>query len=456
MPLSIVILAAGQGTRMHSRLPKVLQRVAGRPLLGHVIDAAERVEADAIHVVYGFGGDVVREALSERNVSWHEQAEQLGTGHAVMQAMPAIPGDHTVLVLYGDVPLIRSQTLAGLVDAAGADRLGLLTVSMDNPTGYGRIVRDAAGAVQCIVEQRDATREQGAIREINTGLIACPAHLLAGWLDRLSNENSQGEYYLTDVVGFAVGDGVPVHTVSAPTVAETLGINDKIQLAEAEKALRERNAQKLLEAGVTLIDPARIDVRGHLECGQDVEIDVNVVFEGNVKLADGVRIGPNCHIRDTEIEDDTQVFANCVIEEAHFGPRCLIGPFARVRPATFLGSQVKLGNFVEVKKSTIAKGSKVNHLSYVGDTTMGQGVNVGAGTITCNYDGANKHQTVIEDGVFIGSGTQLVAPVTLGEGATIGAGSVISREAPAGKLTVARSRQHTIEGWKKPVKKPKS
>ncbi len=452
MPLSIVILAAGQGTRMHSRYPKVLQPLAGRPLLGHVLDTAARLDADDTHVVYGFGGDQVREALADRTVSWHEQAEQLGTGHAVMQALPAIADDQTVLVLYGDVPLIRDQTLSSLVDAAGSDRLGLLTVTMDNPTGYGRIVRDPAGNVQRIVEQRDATREEGAIREINTGIVACRAGLLRGWLERLSNDNSQGEYYLTDIVGFAVGDGVPVHTVSAPTVEETLGINDKVQLADAERALRTRIAGDLLRAGVTLVDPARIDVRGELICGQDVQIDVNAVFEGRVKLGDGVRIGPNCYIRDAEIENESEILANCVIEEAHFGPRCMIGPYARVRPATYLGSGVKLGNFVEVKKSNIAKGSKVNHLTYIGDTTMGEGVNVGAGTITCNYDGARKHQTVIEDGVFVGSGTQLLAPVRVGEGAFIGAGSVVSKDAPGGQLTVARARQVTIKAWKRPTK----
>ncbi len=452
MPLSIVILAAGQGTRMHSRYPKVLQPLAGRPLLGHVLDTAARLDADDTHVVYGFGGDQVREALAERDVSWHEQAEQLGTGHAVMQALPAIADDHTVLVLYGDVPLIRDQTLSSLVDAAGSNRLGLLKVTKDNPTGYPRNVRDTAGNVQRIVEQRDATREEGAIREINTGLVACPARLLRGWLERLSNDNSQGEYYLTDIVGFAVADRVPVHTVSAPTVAETLGINDKLQLADAERALRSRIAGELLRAGVTLSDPDRIDVRGELICGQDVQIDINAVFEGRVKLGDGVRIGPNCYIRDAEIEDESQILANCVIEEAHFGPRCMIGPFARVRPATYLGSGVKLGNFVEVKKSNIAKGSKVNHLTYIGDTTMGEGVNVGAGTITCNYDGARKHQTVIEDGVFVGSGTQLLAPVRVGEGAFIGAGSVVSKDAPGGQLTVARARQVTIKSWKRPKK----
>ncbi len=455
MKLRTLILAAGRGTRMRSSLPKVLQPLAGRPLLEHVIDVAEALEPEGVHVVYGFGGDQVMEAMKHRNVSWHEQAEQLGTGHAVDQAMPAVEDEDVVLVLYGDVPLIQEETLQQLVHLAGENALALLTVKLDNPYGYGRIVRDARGHVLSIVEEKDTSDEQRDINEVNTGVMACRAGLLRGWINALENNNSQGEYYLTDVVALAVTDDVPVHAFITANVEEAFGINDKKHLAEAEAMFRKRVTDGLLEDGVTLVDPLRVDVRGNLTCGQDVYIDTNVTFIGNVKLADGVQIGPNCVIRDTQIEDGTIVYANCVIEEAHFGPRCLIGPFVRVRPETYLGSEVKLGNFVEVKKSVIAKGSKVNHLSYVGDSTIGQKCNLGAGTITCNYDGFNKHKTVLKDGVFVGSGTQLVAPVELGEGAFIGAGSVITKDAPADKLTIGRGRQVTVEKWAKPVKKAK-
>ncbi len=452
MSLSVVILAAGQGTRMKSALPKVLHELAGRPLLDHVIDVAEALTPVGVHVVYGFGGDQVREALGHREVHWHEQAEQLGTGHAVSMAMDDVPDDSQVLVLYGDVPLLEAGTLCELSGVAGPDGLGLLTVRLDDPTGYGRIVRDANDNVVRIVEQKDASDDELAIDEGNTGVLACPAHRLREWIGQLGNDNAQGEYYLTDIVELAVRDGVTTKALIAPTPGETMGINDKVHLAEAEALYRQRIALRLMKDGVTLADPARIDVRGTLTCGQDVFIDANVLFLGDVKLGDGVRVGPNCVIRDTQIEDGTVIHPNCVLEEAHFGPQCQIGPFARVRPESYFGSQVKLGNFVEVKKSNIAKGSKVNHLTYIGDTTMGSKVNVGAGTITCNYDGAYKHKTTIGDDVFIGSGVQIVAPVTLEDGATIGAGSVITKTAPADQLTLERGRQTSIRNWKRPRK----
>ena len=454
MPLTTVILAAGQGTRMRSRLPKVLQPLAGRPLLAHVVATATDLTGEAPLVVYGHGGEAVQAAFGGAAVEWVEQAEQLGTGHAVAQALPRIADHDVVLVLYGDVPLITTDTLQQLIDAAAEDALGVLTATLDDPTGYGRIVRDEDGNVTRIVEQKDATPAERAIAEINTGFVACRAALLRDWVGRLSADNAQGEYYLTDVIAMAVADGVAVNTVQPHSIEEILGINDRRQLAEVEAALRLRNAEALLDAGVTLSDPARVDVRGTLVCGRDVTIDVNVVFEGDVKLDDDVHIGPNCFIRDSQIEQGCEVLANTVIDNAHIGPRCSIGPFARVRPETFLGSEVKIGNFVEVKKSAIAKGSKVSHLSYVGDTRIGQNVNVGAGTITCNYDGVNKHRTVIGDGAFIGSGTQLVAPVTVGEGSTIGAGSTISKDTPPDTLTISRARQKSIEGWQRPVKKP--
>jgi bifunctional UDP-N-acetylglucosamine pyrophosphorylase/glucosamine-1-phosphate N-acetyltransferase len=430
--------------------------MAGRPLLAHVIDVAETLDPVAVHVVYGFGGDQVKTALADRDVSWHHQAEQLGTGHAVAQAMDAVADDAQVLVLYGDVPLLRSSTLTNLVKLGGPDGLGVLTVHLAEPKGYGRIVRDQDDHIVQIVEEKDATQEQRQINEVNTGVIVCPAARLREWISKLENTNAQGEYYLTDIVELAVRDGVTVHALAAADEAETLGVNDKVHLSEAETEYRSRIATALMRQGVTLADPRRIDVRGNLRCGSDVFIDVNAVFIGEVKLGDGVHIGPNVVVIDSQIEDGTQVHPNCVIEKSHFGPRCQIGPFARVRPETYLGSTVKLGNFVEVKKSNIAKGSKVNHLSYVGDSTLGERVNVGAGTITCNYDGANKHRTSIGDDVFIGSGVQLVAPVQVGDGATIGAGSVITKPAPADKLTLERGKQMTLDGWKRPVKKPKS
>ena len=456
MNLSIIILAAGQGTRMRSALPKVLHPVAGRPMLEHVVHTARALGASGIHVVYGHGGPQVLERLGHLPVHWVEQVQQLGTGHAVAQALPQVPPHHRALVLYGDVPLITPKTLKQLMDAASEDALGLLTVHLDDPTGYGRIVRDANGAVQRIVEEKDASAEEKRITETNTGMLVAPADDLRGWVAALRNHNAQGEYYLTDVIAQAVAAGMPVRTVAAPAFEEVLGVNNKAQLATVERIHQRRQAEQAMAQGATLLDPARFDVRGELEVGRDVVIDVNVVICGRVKLGDNVYVGPNCVLRDVEIASGTEIQAHSVVEEASLGPGCRIGPFARIRPGTALAEGVHVGNFVEIKKSTIARSSKVNHLSYVGDATVGARVNIGAGTITCNYDGANKFQTVIGDDVFVGSDTQLVAPVNIGDGATIGAGSTITKDAPAGELTLSRTPQVTRPGWKRPVKKPKS
>ena len=456
MPISVVILAAGQGKRMQSDLPKVLQPVAGRPLLQHVIDAARELAASDIHVVYGHGGERVRETLAAENVTWALQAEQLGTGHAVQQAMPAVPDDHLVLILFGDVPLVQAATMQRLVEAAaGGEALGVLSVRMKDPTGYGRIVRDRAGTVARIVEHKDANQKERAIDEVNTGLMAASAKRMREWLAQLRNDNAQGEYYLTDVVVLAAKAGLKVNVIPADSEDEVLGVNDKVQLAEVESIYRKRRATELMLQGVTLVDPARFDARGPVTAGRDVHIDVNVVFEGVVKLGNRVRIGPNVVIRDSEIGDDTVVFPNCVIDRASIGSSCNIGPFARFRPSSSLAQGVHVGNFVEVKNSILGAGAKANHLTYLGDATVGEKVNVGAGTITCNYDGANKFRTEIGAGAFIGSGAMLVAPVKIGAGATIGAGSTITKDAPDDKLTLARSKQLTLDGWKRPVKQPK-
>ena len=454
-PLSIVILAAGEGKRMRSALPKVLQLLAGRPLLQHVIDTARTLAPSAIHVVYGHEGERVRAALGHAPVSWTLQAPQRGTGHALLQAMPQIPDDHRVLVLYGDVPLIGRETLLQLVQLAGAAGVSILTARFEEPEGYGRIVRNARGLVQKIVEQRDATPRQLALQECNTGVLVGPARRLRGWLGRLTRANSQGEYYLTDVIAMAVKDKVPVKALLAQEPAEVLGVNDKAQLARLESICRARSARELLLAGVTLADPARIDVRGTLTHGSDVFIDVNVIFEGRVALGDRVQIGAGCVVRDSEIGADTQVLPHCVIEGALIGPSCLIGPFARLRPAATLAPEVHIGNFVEVKNSQLGAGSKANHLAYVGDAEIGNRENTGAGTIVANYDGAAKHHTTIGDEVHTGSNSVLVAPITVGAGATIGAGSTVTHSVPAGKLTVARARQTIIEGWRRPVKPAK-
>jgi bifunctional UDP-N-acetylglucosamine pyrophosphorylase / glucosamine-1-phosphate N-acetyltransferase len=450
-PVSVVILAAGEGKRMKSALPKVLQPLAGRPLLAHVIAAARKLSPDAIHVVYGHGGARVRAALEHEHVGWVEQLQQLGTGHAVLQALPHIADDQAVLVLYGDVPLIRAQTLAELLALAGPKSLALLTVRLEHPAGYGRIVR-AKGRVQRIVEEKDATRRELGLHECNTGVLACPARLLKRWLARVQPHNSQGEYYLTDIVAMAVKDKVAVVPLVAGQVSEVLGVNDKAQLAHLEGILRARRAGELLLDGVTLADPARVDIRGSLTHGRDVFIDVNVVFEGDVVLGDGVRVGPGCVVRNSRIGAGTEVFAHCVIDSADIGADCNIGPFARFRPSSRLAAAVHIGNFVEVKNSNMAAGSKANHLAYVGDAEVGARVNIGAGTIIANYDGANKHRTVIQDDVHTGSNSVLVAPITVGAGATIAAGSTVIDAVPAGKLTVARARQTTIENWQRPQK----
>ena len=438
---------------MHSTMPKVLQPLAGRPLLAHVIDLARELSPDAIHIVYGHGGDAVRAAFTDGDLSWAQQREQLGTGHAVMQALPQIPPEHQVLVLCGDVPLTRAATLTGLISAAANTPLTVLTASLADPTGYGRIIRDVDGSVQRIVEQKDATAAERAITEINTGIVIGQAGAMAGWLARLSNDNAQGEYYLTEIVELAATDGVTVAAHELPDLDEAMGINDKLQLAVAERRLQRRFADQAMRDGATIADPARIDIRGTLSVGADVFIDVNCVFAGNVELGDGCRIGANCVISDSTLGAGTQVYANSVIDQSRTGANCNIGPFARIRPETELADKVKIGNFVETKKSTIATGSKVNHLSYIGDTKIGSRVNVGAGTITCNYDGANKHQTTIGDNVFVGSGVNLVAPIVVGAGATIGAGSTLSKDAAAGELTIARTRQTLIAGWRRPKKK---
>jgi bifunctional UDP-N-acetylglucosamine pyrophosphorylase/glucosamine-1-phosphate N-acetyltransferase len=452
-PLAVIILAAGAGKRMHSAQPKVLQPLAGRPLLQHVLDTARTLKPAAIHVVYGHGGEAVREAFAHEPVSWVLQATQQGTGHAVLQVLPQLQPEQRALILYGDGPLITTQTLEALLQAAGRDAVGLLTVNAGNPDGYGRVLRDAQGRVQAIVEEQDATPKQRRVRECNTGVMTLPVNRLTTWLKRITNRNAQGEYYLTDVIGLAVRDRVAVQPLVAADEQEVQGVNDRIQLAAAESAWRARQSRRLLLAGATLIDPTRVDIRGTMTVGQDVVVDVNVVFEGEVKLGDGVRIGPNCLIRNAEIAAGTEVFANCIIDRAVIGPDCRIGPFARVRPESVLAEHVHIGNFVEVKKARIGPRTKANHLTYLGDANIGADVNVGAGTVTCNYDGANKSLTVIEDDVFIGSGSMLVAPVHIGAGANIGAGSTISRTAPPGQLTVGRARQVSIPGWKRPVKR---
>jgi len=436
---------------MRSDLPKVLQPLAGKPMLTHVLATAAEFRADDICVVYGHGGEAVPAAIGDESLRWVLQAEQLGTGHAVQQAMPDTPDENQVLILFGDVPLLTPATLTRLLDETSEDELAVLSVDMEDPTGYGRIVRDG-DAVTGIVEQKDASEAEKDICEINTGVMLCPASRLRAWLHNLDNENAQGEYYLTDVVAMAVRDDVRVRSIKADNWTEVMGINDKKQLAEAERALQARLVDELMAQGVGFADPARVDIRGNLECGKDVFIDVNAVFEGDVYLGDGTKVESNNLIRDSRLGPGTLVHSNCHIEGATTADNCEIGPFARLRPGAELASDVKIGNFVEVKKSTIGDGSKVNHLTYIGDAEVGTGVNVGAGTITCNYDGANKHQTTIGDNVFIGSGVNLVAPVEVGEDATIGAGSTITKPAPGGQLTLERSKQTTIKGWKKPTK----
>ncbi|MCB2262788.1 MAG: bifunctional UDP-N-acetylglucosamine diphosphorylase/glucosamine-1-phosphate N-acetyltransferase GlmU [Candidatus Thiosymbion ectosymbiont of Robbea hypermnestra] len=456
MKLGVVVLAAGQGKRMRSRLPKVLHPLAGRPLLAHALDTAQALGAARICVVYGHGGDLVPRRMADYDCVWVEQAEQQGTGHAVRQAMPSLQDMDRILVLYGDVPLMQPATLQRLVDTAATTELGVLTAVFEEPTGYGRIVRDETGRVLRIVEQRDATQAEQRIDEINTGFLVADRARLDNWLARIDNRNAQGEYYLTDILALAVGDGVEIATSRPRTRDEVCGVNDRVQLATLERIFQRRQAEDLMRNGVTLADPARLDIRGRLHAGEDVSLDVNLVIEGNVRLAAGVSIGPNCLLRDCEIGPGTQIFANSVIEGAVVGADARIGPFARLRPEAVLADAVHVGNFVELKKSQVGEGSKVNHLTYVGDARIGRDVNVGAGTITCNYDGVNKHPTVIGDRAFIGSNASLVAPVEIGEEATVGAGSVISHKAPDGKLSLTRARQTTVEHWHRPRKKPKA
>ena len=436
---------------MHSNLPKVLHPVAGKALVSHVIDTARSLSPQTLCLVYGHGGDTLRNTLDAPDLAWVLQEPQLGTGHAVQQALPHLKQEGTTLILYGDVPLIQSETLNRLVHAAH-DALAILTVELSDPDGYGRIVRDDAGQVVRIVEQKDSTAAERSIREINTGIMAMPTSRLDEWLGRLSNNNAQQEYYLTDIVGMAVEAGLPIRTANPKNEWEVLGVNSKVQLAELERIAQRCTAERLMEQGVRLADPARIDVRGSLVCGRDVFIDVNCVFEGQVVLDEAVEIGPNCVLTNARIGAGTRLAAFTHIEDAVVGPDNKIGPFARLRPGADLAEDVHIGNFVEIKKTSIAAHSKVNHLAYIGDATIGRRVNVGAGTITCNYDGANKFQTIIEDDAFIGSDTQLVAPVTVGRGATLGAGTTLSEDAPPDTLTLTRPKQISISGWKRPVK----
>jgi bifunctional UDP-N-acetylglucosamine pyrophosphorylase/glucosamine-1-phosphate N-acetyltransferase len=453
-PLCVVVLAAGKGTRMRSDVPKVLQPLAGKPLLGHVLDTVQHLAADHVVVVTGFGAQQVQQAFAHQpRLRFALQEPQLGTGHAVQQALPELPDHGVCLVLYADVPLVGASSLAPMVAQARAGALALLTVELPDPTGYGRILRSAGGAVQGIVEHKDATPQQRAIRECNTGILCAPLPQLRRWLARLRNDNAQGEYYLTDVVALAVADGVPVHASTVADADDVLGVNDRGQLAHLERVVQRRAARRLLDSGVTLADPARLDVRGALHCGRDVFIDVGCVFEGEVHLGDRVRVGPYAVLRDVRVGAGTVIHPFCHLDGAGIGADALIGPFARVRPTTALADGVHIGNFVEVKNSTLGAGSKANHLSYVGDATVGARVNIGAGTIVANYDGANKHRTVIADDAHTGSNSVLVAPVTVGAGATIAAGSTVTRDVPAGKLTIARARQVTIDGWSRPVKK---
>ncbi|MCB5362736.1 bifunctional UDP-N-acetylglucosamine diphosphorylase/glucosamine-1-phosphate N-acetyltransferase GlmU [Pusillimonas sp. CC-YST705] len=455
--LNIVVLAAGQGKRMQSDLPKVLHPLAGKSMLAHVLDNARRLSPSRIVVVVGHGGDQVRQAFAaETDLVFVEQAQQLGTGHAVAQAVPQLQsgadGAGTTLVLYGDVPLVQTASLQNLLQAR-ENGVSLLTENLADPTGYGRIVRDEQGRVLRIVEHKDASEQERAIQEVNTGILAAPTAKLIDWLSRLSNDNAQGEYYLTDIIGMAVADQVPVQAAHAQAAWETLGVNSRLQQAQLERIWQGEQARRLLEQGVTLADPARFDLRGTLQCGRDVFIDVGCVFEGDVVLADGVSIGAHCVVRQASIGAGTRIEAFSHVQQAVVGAEARIGPYARLRPGADIGDSAHVGNFVEIKQSRLGTGSKANHLAYIGDAQIGQRVNIGAGTITCNYDGVNKHRTVIEDDAFIGSDTQLVAPVTVGEGATIGAGTTLTKDAPAGQLSLSRAKQDVVPGWKRPVKK---
>lgn len=453
MSLHVIILAAGKGTRMYSSLPKVLHPIAGKPMVSHVIATAKALNATQTHLVYGFGGDQLQARLVNESVIWVEQREQLGTGHAVAQAMPAIPDDADVLILYGDTPLIRTETLQTLLAAKPAQGVGLLTVTLANPAGYGRIVRDRQDRVIGIVEQKDASAEQLAIQEVNTGVIVAGARQLKDWLSRVTNQNAQGEYYLTDIIGMAAAEQVAIQTVQAPREEEVQGANNHLQLAALERYFQKIQADTLMLKGVHLMDPARFDLRGTLECGQDVAIDTNVIIEGHVVLGDRVVIGTGCVLKDCTIAADSIVSPYTVMESSTLAEGCTVGPFTRLRPGARLGAKVHVGNFVEMKNARLGDGSKAGHLSYLGDSEIGKDVNIGAGTITCNYDGANKHKTIIGDNVFVGSDTQLVAPVSVGEGATLAAGSTITRDVGANELVLTRVKQTHITGWQRPTKK---
>jgi bifunctional UDP-N-acetylglucosamine pyrophosphorylase/glucosamine-1-phosphate N-acetyltransferase len=454
MSLNVVILAAGKGTRMRSDLPKVLHSVAHKPMVQHVIDTARELNADNINLVYGYGGELLKAKLGEQPLNFVLQAEQLGTGHAVAQAIDHINDEDTVLVLYGDVPLTRKETLEALLAARQPDGVAVLTVHLDNPTGYGRMVREG-GKVVGIIEQKDASPEQLKINEINSGIMALPGKRLKAWLGRLENNNAQGEFYLTDVIAMAHADGVAIDTAHPANPIETEGANNRVQLAALERAYQARRAEELMLAGANLRDPARIDIRGDVTVGMDVMIDVNVIFEGTVKLGNKVTIGAGAILIDCEIADNADIKPYSIIEGAKLGDSASAGPFARLRPGAELHKDAHIGNFVEMKKAVLGEGSKAGHLAYLGDAEIGKGVNIGAGTITCNYDGANKHLTVIEDDVFVGSDTQLVAPVVIRKGATLGAGSTITREVGENELVITRVKQRHIQGWQRPVKKPK-
>jgi len=452
MPLSVVILAAGKGTRMKSSIPKVLHKLANKPLVEHVYDTAKDLGAEEVIVIYGHGGDQVKESCKHFDAKWVEQKEQLGTGHAVMQAFDSVNLNNNVLVLYGDVPLTKKETLEDLLDDSEG-KVGLLSVNLDNPFGYGRILRNDKNQVTGIVEQKDASDEQQKIQEVNTGILSCNGETLKRLLNNIDNKNSQGEYYLTDIFELAEKDNIEIKTAQPESSYEVEGVNNRLQLGTLERIYQRNIANELMTNGVALADPARIDIRGKAEISNDVYIDINAVIEGNVTIGSGTNIGPNCVIINSIIGENVNIKANCVIENAVVENNCEIGPFARLRPETHLSKNAKVGNFVEIKKTNIGEGSKVNHLSYVGDTDMGKNVNVGAGTITCNYDGANKHRTVIGDNVFVGSDTQLVAPVNISNGVTIGAGATVTKDVAEDMLVISRSPQKTISGWQRPIKK---
>lgn len=458
MNLQIIILAAGQGKRMYSNTPKVLHQIAGKPMLVRVVETALQLSPDAIHIIYGHGGEKIKNSLPDLPVHWVHQAEQLGTGHAVMQALPFIPPQAQVLILSADVPLIQVETLKSLVECSKSAiphqaALALLVASLEDPTGLGRIIRDTQGKVYAIVEEKDANEQEKNVKEIYTGICCANVDYLAQWLPRLNNNNAQKEYYLTEIIAMAVADQLPITSLNTDDKAEIQGVNNRLQLQQLERIWQLREAERLLQQGVGIADAQRFDVRGELICGKDVFIDVNCVFKGKVILGDGCTIGPNCVLTDVTIGAGTEIYANSVLEGCLIGEQCTVGPFARLRAGTQLGAHCKIGNFVETKNAVFDEGSKASHLSYLGDVSLGKKVNVGAGTITCNYDGVNKHKTIIEDGVFIGSDTQLIAPVTVGANATIGAGSTIRKDVPASELTLTEARQKTIYGWKRPKKK---